>query len=302
MLGSETTALVRAGRAERTVRLSHALRHVAPDQAERLEPWAERGDSWSHTVVAHLETRARLWAQHDQAHFARNVENFLDAFESLPSGPRVVDADDCDLYENSPYESPCRLLTPSSGLRPLDDLSPGALGLLEAHRLFGEVVREGAGVVVAGGRIEAMSANNSWTLAELDATIYMDVPESPLRVAEALLHEASHNLLFEVVRSERITLEPERVWYSPWKRSRRPAYGFIHSVYAFSQLVSFWNAVQAPSEVEERYRRIRLTEEQANLRSIERDARSALALLGRSESGHLVRNAYDVALSVPAPP
>ncbi|MEW2195347.1 aKG-HExxH-type peptide beta-hydroxylase [Streptomyces microflavus] len=299
MLDTEITTLVAKGRQERRSRLLTALGNVAPGLRPRLQPLADTTDSWHHAVLAHLETNARLWARRDQENFTSRVSGHLDALMATEPGPKTVQAADCDLYEDAPYDSPCWLLRPDTPLRPLAQLYPGALELLHSDPLFDEVIRIGAGVVVANGRIQAMSANNSWTLAGLDSSIFMDVPESPLRVAEAVLHEASHNLLFETVRTEGLPLPPEHAWYSPWKKTERPAYGFLHSVYAFSQLVAFWERTVAPSEVEERYRRLRLTEETANLRSIKDSAEAAIALLGPSASARLVTDAYTTALSVP---
>ncbi|UNS95033.1 HEXXH motif-containing putative peptide modification protein [Streptomyces tubbatahanensis] len=301
MLDTQITALVAKGRAERRNRLLNALGGVAPGLRPQLAPFAGTTDSWHHTALAHLETRARRWARDDQEGFEPRVSAFLTALAATEPGPKTVRAADCDVYEDAPYESPCWLLRPDTAVRPLAELYPGALELLAADPLFDAVVGIGAGVVVANGRIQAMSANNSWTLAGLDSSIYMDVPESPLRVAEAVLHEASHNLLFETVRAEGLSLPPEHAWYSPWKKTERPAYGFIHSVYAFSQLVAFWERTVAPSETEERYRALRLAEETAHLRSIEESAKAALALLGPSSSARLVMDAYETARSVPVP-
>lgn len=72
--------------------------------------------------------------------------------------------------------------------------------------------------------------------------IFVSIPglseTAPLRVAEAIVHEAMHlNLTFLERRAE--LASTTRTLYSPWKTEPRPALGVLHGVYVFGCIHSF---------------------------------------------------------------
>jgi HEXXH motif-containing protein len=80
-------------------------------------------------------------------------------------------------------------------------------------------------------------------------SIFFSVPENriandALRVAEAIVHEAMHiqltliEQIVPLIRSDRITSNGKK-YFSPWRRTHRPAHGILHGLYVFRIIVQF---------------------------------------------------------------
>ena len=75
-------------------------------------------------------------------------------------------------------------------------------------------------------------------------SIFVSVPRqasplTPLRVAEAVLHESMHlhlTLMHDVVP---FLQSREKLYYSPWRHEQREAEGILHSLYVFGVIYSF---------------------------------------------------------------
>ncbi|MBD2470940.1 aKG-HExxH-type peptide beta-hydroxylase [Nostoc sp. FACHB-145] len=78
----------------------------------------------------------------------------------------------------------------------------------------------------------------SYTLSMLPCTVYTDLVNNPIQLAETVVHEAAHNQLNEYIGNPS-SLPQEHTWWSPWKQKYRPAFGILHAVYAFSSVVKF---------------------------------------------------------------
>jgi len=86
----------------------------------------------------------------------------------------------------------------------------------------------------------------SYTDPIIPFSIFVSVPErqdqqSMLRVAENVIHETMHLqlTLFEGL-CPLIDIRNDRLMYSPWKQSERPAQGVLHGLYVFTVLRWFW--------------------------------------------------------------
>lgn len=74
-------------------------------------------------------------------------------------------------------------------------------------------------------------------------TIFTDyVNNGKIQNAEILIHESAHIYLNIFLESNNITLDDSRLYlYAPWKLEvKRPERGFLHGVFAFSMVLSFY--------------------------------------------------------------
>ncbi|MFD5030020.1 HEXXH motif-containing putative peptide modification protein [Streptomyces sp. NPDC058405] len=60
-----------------------------------------------------------------------------------------------------------------------------------------------------------------------------DYTDEPAVFARDLIHEASHNWLNDALTATNCELSEEAVFYSPWRQTKRPAFGFLHACWAF---------------------------------------------------------------------
>ncbi|MDC1295710.1 HEXXH motif-containing putative peptide modification protein [Myxococcota bacterium] len=99
-----------------------------------------------------------------------------------------------------------------------------------------------------------------WIVASFDTPLYM---------AECLVHEASHHLLYEVARSCEL-IRPEAcdaTWYSPWRPDARPLSGLLHASFVFCQIINLYGYLaQRPDAKEADLARQRLGAELARQR------------------------------------
>jgi hypothetical protein len=76
----------------------------------------------------------------------------------------------------------------------------------------------------------------SYSLPERPGTSYINVQgKSALELADDLLHETAHHRLHRLEEWTPLhRIDPEAVYYSPWRRALRPLHGILHAVYTFA--------------------------------------------------------------------
>jgi HEXXH motif-containing protein len=66
-----------------------------------------------------------------------------------------------------------------------------------------------------------------------------------IALAEVLVHEYRHNILNAIIDVDSILDESNpkgAVFFSPWRKDRRPLLGLIHGIYSFMEVVGFYSA------------------------------------------------------------
>jgi len=97
-----------------------------------------------------------------------------------------------------------------------------------------------------GSPVSFPSSSNSTVLGMSS----FSVPPHPEILAEMIVHEMSHNLLFTVQDMDPL-LDPAshgegwlpEAYYSPWRDDPRPLNGILHAVFVFSRVANFWLAL-----------------------------------------------------------
>ncbi len=247
---------------------------------------------------------------------ARDTERCRDALALLEQAPDacaalfhhgsasllIVSASACRNDPDEHFDSTPYLLTP----RALDVAPPigrhflqSGLTLLQSAS-FAKFVQPSAGVVVLLQERRTADACSSYSLSGIGGSVYTDWTKSPVRFAEALLHESAHCWLNESLAAlgEDLPLSP--LWHSPWKGTQRPAFGILHATFAFSVLKSFFvEASRAPNidDFERGYCESRVLLESRNLQEAEKAAREAVELVGRLELKRILLQCLERALS-----
>jgi HEXXH motif-containing protein len=151
--------------------------------------------------------------------------------------------------------------------------------------------------------IGELDESNSWALTGVPMTVYTQAPRGAVRPAEAVVHESAHNLLNAVLHARDVRFADQPVWYSPWKRTDRPAFGIVHAIFAFSALVDYWDAVLARPDIGERMRgycRMRLDSETRILATMGETVDACLSQTGDPVVRGLVEQVAAQALQVGA--
>ncbi|OKI50974.1 aKG-HExxH-type peptide beta-hydroxylase [Micromonospora sp. CB01531] len=150
-------------------------------------------------------------------------------------GPRIVLAPDLDRLPRSTIsETPYYVLGPDTTAAPpnLQELA-GAAYITGAKYGFADLLSGHAVVVCLLRHKQLGDTLDSWTITRLPGTIYCDHVNEPLVLARDLIHEAGHNWLNDALSATACEISDEVRFYSPWKKTSRPAFGFLHACFAF---------------------------------------------------------------------
>jgi hypothetical protein len=104
-----------------------------------------------------------------------------------------------------------------------------------------------AGALAAGLRclipLVRVGRPKSSTDAAGFGSLALTPPENPLSLAEMLVHEFHHSVLFAVGDlAELHAADPDAVYFSPWRYDPRPIHGLLHGAYAFLGVTDYWEA------------------------------------------------------------
>lgn len=219
---------------------------------------------------------------------------------ALLDPPVVVDAANAATIEVN-ADMPTRTISPQAirdgaseeGRRATHD----AVDLLHRYG-FGPLIDRGLGVVVLLHRREVGEATSSWATTVLPATIYTDWYPDPSLLAKDLVHETTHTWLNDALDARAVQLPTDEIYWSPWKQRNRPAYGMVHSIAAFSQVVQFLAAAvqDQPNSVVATYGAARLRQEGGRLLEAHEAATAALDRLPDEEIRAWVADGYEAAL------
>jgi hypothetical protein len=127
------------------------------------------------------------------------------------------------------------LITPNSAPAPpgLRNLVRAALASATQYG-FGSLLAEHAPIICLLDHRGLDDTLHSWTMSRLPGTVYTDYTDHPEILARDLVHEAAHNWLNDALALHAIKLPDDVTYYSPWRATHRPVYGFLHACWAFS--------------------------------------------------------------------
>ncbi|MFD8883075.1 HEXXH motif-containing putative peptide modification protein [Streptomyces erythrochromogenes] len=122
---------------------------------------------------------------------------------------------------------------------------PEAHGLVRAalasatEHGFGTLLTQHAPVICLLNRRRLDETLHSWALTRLPGTVFTDYTAHPEVLARDLIHEAAHNWLNDALTAHDVSLPTDVTFFSPWRGTPRPIYGFLHACWAFSLTVLY---------------------------------------------------------------
>ncbi|MCZ7460578.1 aKG-HExxH-type peptide beta-hydroxylase [Streptomyces sp. WMMC940] len=108
-----------------------------------------------------------------------------------------------------------------------------------AEHGFGTLLTQHAPVVCLLNRRRLDETLHSWALTRLPGTVFTDYTAHPEVLARDLIHEAAHNWLNDALAAQDVGLPADVTFFSPWRGTPRPVYGFLHACWAFSLTVLY---------------------------------------------------------------
>ena len=190
----------------------------------------------AHHVLEGAETAARGG---DSALFDWYTANpdagATDKLTPTAVGPRVIVSPDlADLPRSPISETPYYVLRAETVQAPLNLRSVAASAYsTAAGNGFADLLAAHA-VVLCLLRAKKLGGTlDSWTITRLPGTVFLDHVGDPVVLARDLIHEAGHNWLNDALTATACKISDNDHFYSPWKQTTRPAFGFLHACWAF---------------------------------------------------------------------
>ncbi|WP_370410932.1 HEXXH motif-containing putative peptide modification protein [Streptomyces fradiae] len=194
--------------------------------------------SVAHHLLEGAEHAARARDADRLAWFRRTTVRDL---THLSAGPHIVlSARPADLLRSEISETAYYLVGPHTSPAP-----PEALGLVRAalasaaEHGFGTLLTQHAPVICLLNRRRLDETLHSWALTRLPGTVFTDYTAHPEVLARDLIHEAAHNWLNDALAAHDVRLPADLTFFSPWRGTTRPVYGFLHACWAFSLTVLY---------------------------------------------------------------
>ncbi|MEV4560894.1 HEXXH motif-containing putative peptide modification protein [Kitasatospora sp. NPDC049285] len=150
-------------------------------------------------------------------------------------GPRVILSPDlADLPRSPISETPYYVLRPDTAQAPLKLRSLAASAYsTAAGNGFADLLAAHAFVLCLLRNKQLGDTLDSWTISRLPGTVFLDHVGDPVVLARDLIHEAGHNWLNDALAATSCKISDNEHFYSPWKQTTRPAFGFLHACWAF---------------------------------------------------------------------
>ncbi|GGS94816.1 aKG-HExxH-type peptide beta-hydroxylase [Streptomyces chromofuscus] len=159
----------------------------------------------------------------------------------LSAGPHVVlNPRPEDLLRSGISETAYYLVGPGTTPAPpeVDGLVRGALASAAEHG-YGTLLTQHAPVICLLNRRRLDETLHSWALTRLPGTVFSDYTAHPEVLARDLIHEAAHNWFNDALTAYDVSLPADVTFFSPWRGTPRPVYGFLHACWAFSHTMLY---------------------------------------------------------------
>lgn len=84
--------------------------------------------------------------------------------------------------------------------------------------------------------------HRSFSSSLLPDVLFMSENADALELAEAIIHESSHNYLNQVMSTTDLLTGKEgpKLFYSPWRKDPRPLTGLLHAIFVFTEVCTFY--------------------------------------------------------------
>ncbi len=152
----------------------------------------------------------------------------------------VLNPTQADLLRSPLSETAYYLVRPETAPAegPVLKILAAALDSAHEHGL-GRLVEQQAPIVCLLEHRDLAHTLFSWSITSLPGTVFTDFTDHPEVLARDLIHEAGHHWLNEALALTETVLPDDVTFYSPWRATERPVFGFLHACWAFSLTVIY---------------------------------------------------------------
>ncbi|MFD5766668.1 HEXXH motif-containing putative peptide modification protein [Streptomyces sp. NPDC127049] len=159
----------------------------------------------------------------------------------LSAGPHIVlSPRPADLLRSEISETAYYLVGPDTSPAPPEALALVRAALASAtEHGFGTLLTQHAPIICLLNRRRLDETLHSWAITRLPGTVFTDYTAHPEVLARDLIHEAAHNWLNDALAAHDVRLPADVSFFSPWRGTPRPVYGFLHACWAFSLTVLY---------------------------------------------------------------
>ncbi|MFF6813525.1 HEXXH motif-containing putative peptide modification protein [Streptomyces sp. NPDC012403] len=146
----------------------------------------------------------------------------------------VIALDEDEMIRGPHFDTPYYVLGPDTtgAAQSLVALADNAFGHVAVTGLD-ELAEAHAAVICLTGRRSPDQTLRSFAITRLPATVFTDHTGDAAVLGRDLVHEAAHNWLNDALDALHITIPDDETYFSPWRGTQRPAYGFLHACFAF---------------------------------------------------------------------
>ncbi|MFQ6196971.1 aKG-HExxH-type peptide beta-hydroxylase [Streptomyces sp. NPDC000405] len=200
------------------------------------------------------------------------------------------------LLETATSQAAFYIISPSTAPAPerLQHMTRTAFGLAAATG-FGALLSAHSNVACLLSHKPLAGTLRSWTTNRLPGTVFTDYTDHPAVLARDLIHEAGHNWLNDALTATGTEINGKEEFFSPWKGTLRPAFGFLHACWAFPLMMIYaahaLDNDQAEPEMH-RFLAAHIDQQRTHLASTATDHARALDLIHNAELQHRLRSAY----------
>ncbi|MFC4611236.1 HEXXH motif-containing putative peptide modification protein [Streptomyces maoxianensis] len=216
-------------------------RRIGTVLGNRIEASAEYDEALTYAVAHHLLEGAEHAARNQDAEsLAWYRQSEAADFHDLTTDTEVgrcliVQPERAELLQSPLSETAYYLLRPDSA-RASDatlELVTRAIASATSHG-FGPLLKQHSRVICLLDKRKLDETLHSWSLTRLPGTVFTDYTEHPEVLARDLIHEAAHNCLNNALAARQIKLPADVTFFSPWRGTPRPVFGFLHACWAFA--------------------------------------------------------------------
>ncbi|MDH6223668.1 HEXXH motif-containing putative peptide modification protein [Streptomyces sp. MJP52] len=295
---------IRAMQRDRTRRIHSILKPITaePRGTHSQGDFSPLDYCVSHHVLEGAEDAARAGNKATLDWYGTHPDaNAAAASTPTEVGPRLVVAPDVNRLPRSTIsETPYYVLGPDTtpAAVPLQDLAAAAYAVGSRHG-FGQLLGDHAAALclLRGKRLG--DTLDSWTISRLPGTIYCDHVNDPVVLARDLIHEAGHNWLNDALAAGHCKIGDTASFYSPWKGTHRPAFGFLHACLAFPLTMIYTARVLTKTDgAVHRFLAAYLDQQRLLLAETTGDHQEAVALVREPSLRGLLRSVHREALSL----
>lgn len=258
-----------------------------------------------YTIVHHrleaAERVARLRNHHELREARAVGHSDLEGLASdTPTGRTIVICPPrSEFITSESADTPYYLVSPTSTRAAPEILSRTSDAMASAAAAgFEQLIGGNVGILCLMARRAPRDTFNSWTITRLPGTVYTDYSDHHELLARDTIHEAGHNWLNDALTSLKIRIPACVSYYSPWKGTVRPAFGFLHACWAFPLTIIYAAQAAETSSGARSLLQGYLTSQRPLLAQTGHDHLDALRLISDSDLQDRLKMVYDQARSL----